>query len=100
MVEINALGYLSSSNGQQHSPTTIIASLTSFVNLNESKLIQKLTHPTVVFQGYACFIGIRCFDEDEFVLPHLVENALAWTKLKSVNIFVQCYIPYRSKPQR
>ena len=38
------------------------------------KVVNTSTHPTVVFQGDACFICIRCFYEDKLVFPDFVQN--------------------------
>jgi hypothetical protein len=35
------------------------------------------THPAIVLESDARLIGIRRFNEDKFMLPHFVQNALS-----------------------
>lgn len=32
-------------------------------------------HSSIILQGDACLVGIRCFDEDELVFPHFIQNS-------------------------
>lgn len=77
MVEIDALGYFSSSDGQQNRATSVVTGLDSECKMHMAAHTTK-TYSAVVLECDTRLVGIRGLDKYELVFPHFVQDALEW----------------------
>lgn len=77
LIEIDTLRYLPSCDGQENSPSSVVASLNT---ARVSPSIDFHRHATaylaIIVKRDRCLRCIRCLDKDELVLPDFVQNTL------------------------
>lgn len=104
MIKIDSFGDFPSRDRKEDCAAPVITRLTRYY-VEPGKWQWANAYSSIVFECYAGFVGVGCFDENEFMFPHFIENALCECGLLKEEIRYstwqkQCYSPYHSMQLR